>query len=292
MKKIKIVYFGSAYFSAILLEKILKDADLLKQIEVGLVVTQPDRPFGRERKLTPTPVKTLAEKYKIKTIDDINKPSSLSEFDLVLLYAYGGIISKKLLAQPKYGFWNIHPSLLPLYRGTSPIASPLINGDKITGVSLIKMDDKIDHGPIIDQESYTIEINDKRPDLEIKLTDMGFDLFKKAVLLGIDKISLKEQSHKEATYTKKLTKQDGFIKISDLKSQISNLNIRIYNLYKGLYPWPGIWTTVQPTRLTEAKRLKITDMNLSGGKLIIKKVQLEGKKEVDFETFNKAYRMF
>ncbi|MEK7097093.1 MAG: methionyl-tRNA formyltransferase, partial [Patescibacteria group bacterium] len=150
MKKIKLAYFGSPDFAADFLEKILLDKSL--PVEVKLVVTQPDSPVGRKKILTPTPVKIIALKHNLKVLEIGN---FLGKLDLVLVYAYGDLIPKELLTLPRNGFWNIHPSLLPKYRGTSPIATPLINGDKITGVTIIKMDEEIDHGPIIAQENLT-----------------------------------------------------------------------------------------------------------------------------------------
>lgn len=296
MKKVRLAYFGSSNFSADFLEKILVD----DFAEVRLVVTQPDRPVGRKQVLTPTPVKKIAEKYRgSRDIDfsdfSISEKShiKLTNIDLALVYAYGELIPKKLLNLPKFGFWNIHPSLLPKYRGTSPMAISLINGDKKTGVTIIKMDEEIDHGPIIAQESLTIENHDKRPDLEKKLTDLGYQMFKK--ILNDEDISariksrLVRQNDKLATYTKRLEKSAGFIEFKNLIPINSGENSpeKLFNLFRGLCPWPGLWTI-----LPNGKRLKITDLDYIDGKLIFKKVQLEGKNEVDFKTFNKAYKIF
>jgi len=297
MKKLTLAYFGSPDFSADFLEKILLDKSL--PVEIKLVVTQPDSLAGRKQILTPTPVKIITEKYNksedVKFFAVCCFPSKnfgveLKNIDLALVYAYGKLIPKELLNLPKYGFWCIHPSLLPKYRGTSPMATALINGDKETGVSIFKMDEEIDHGPIIVQESSTIDQDDKRPDLEKKLTDLAFEMFKKTViqLTGsrVNELKAKEQNHKQATYTKKLNKQDGFISFENLKLEIGNSPKRVYNLFRGLCPWPGLWTI-----LPNGKRLKIIDMELVNGKLIIKKVQLEGKKEVDFKIFVQAYHL-
>lgn len=310
MKKLSLAYFGSPDFSADFLEKLIIDTTINQLIEVKLVITQPDQKVGRKQILTPTPVKMIAEKYKksedtkffallglgVPTVSK-NFGIELKDIDLALVYAYGDLIQKELLSLPKYGFWNIHPSLLPKYRGPSPIATPLINGDKKTGVTIIKMDEEIDHGPIIAQESLTIGKDDKRPDLEKKLTDLGFKMFKKTVtrLTGsrVNGLKTKEQNHKEAIYTKKLEKIDGFIEFNKLKNlfQLTTNHqslITLYNLFRGLTPWPGLWTI-----LPNGKRLKITDMSLSTShQQLITKVQLEGKTEVDFPTFNKAYNIF
>src|SRR3989344_8769012 len=190
MKKLKIAYFGTPYFSARLLEKLLTDISIKHLIEIKLVVTQPDQPIGRKRVLTKSPVKTVAEKFAIEVLDFNLKnllriedlKLKITAVDMAFLYAYGGIIPKKIIDLPRLGFWNTHPSLLPKYRGALPIAMPLILGDPETGVTLIKLDEKVDHGPIIAQEKLAISPNDKRPDLENKLTDLAFNLFKKVIL--------------------------------------------------------------------------------------------------------------
>jgi methionyl-tRNA formyltransferase len=335
-------YFGSPDFSARFLEQLLTDKETKRLIEVKLVVTQPDKPVGRKQILTPTPVKLIAEKHKIKIKYKITNPKfqipnniqipnsklhlefgawclefgDLNGIDFALVYAYNQIIPKDYLSLPRYGFWCIHPSLLPKYRGPSPIATALINGDKETGVSIFKMDEKIDHGPIIAQEKTSITPTDLRPDLERKLTDLAFVMFKKILLKSEDTFFetiargshrgvavekngielLKEQNHKQATYTKKLKKEDGFISFENLKLKIENSPEKLFNLFRGLYPWPGLWTI-----LPNGKRLKITGLQLQPTtyslqpthyKLQPTKVQLEGKKEVDFATFNRAYKVF
>ncbi|MCL4363999.1 methionyl-tRNA formyltransferase [Patescibacteria group bacterium] len=334
MKKLSLGYFGSNDFSADFLEKILTDKDLLQLVKVEFVVTQPDRKAGRKQTLTPTPVKHIAKKFdleilELNDLENENLKTKVSPLDLALVYSYSSIIPTSLLNLPRLGFWGIHPSLLPKYRGTSPMATALINGDHETGITIIKMDDQLDHGPIIDQQSLTIQNSDKRPDLEKKLTNFAFEMFIKLLKKGVERLGIptarsdfsspplvastdgkkretltsgnknlevkplpKEQDHKNATYTKKLTKQDGFIEFDQLKKSIRHEQLPVsdlilFNLFRGLYPWPGIWTI-----LPSGKRLKIIDMELKQDRIIVKKVQLEGKKEVDFVTFNQAYRIF
>ncbi|NMB84032.1 methionyl-tRNA formyltransferase [Candidatus Roizmanbacteria bacterium] len=293
MDKLKIAYFGSPNFSADFLEKILADKSL--PVEVEFVVTQPDRPAGRKRILTPCPVKKLAgqKNLEVLLIEDLksNKDLGIKDLDFVLLYAFGKIIPKELLNLPKYGFLNVHPSLLPKYRGPSPIATPLVNGDKTTGVTLIRMDERIDHGPIIAQEKIDILPDDRRPDLEKKLTDLAYRVFGKVIISLIHQpataLNTSEQDDKKATYTKLLNKTDGFIEFMNLKLKILNSPKELFDLFRGLYPWPGLWTLVKIKGFE--KRLKIVDMGFKDGKLTIKKVQLEGKKEVDWKTFKKGY---
>lgn len=312
MRKLSLAYFGTPDFSASFLEKILNDKEL--PVEVKLVVTQEDKPVGRKQIITPSPVKLIARKYGIQTLDtqfltrkgalprirevpnSQKLVSSLLNMDLALLFAYGEIISRDLLKAPKHGFWNIHPSLLPKYRGASPVAFPLINGDKETGVTIIQMDKELDHGPIIAQEKVEILSKERKDELTNRLTEMAFELFKKKIgELRITDYGLKlqPQDDSKATYTKLLTKKDGFVEFLDLKSKIVNHPQELFNMFRGLYPWPGLWTRLRSFGASggQAKRLKIIDMDLVNGKLVLKKVQLEGKKEVDFNQFNEIYRV-
>ena len=302
MKKLSLAYFGSPDFSADFLEKLINDPSINQLIDIKLVVTQPDRPVGRKQTLTPTPVKNISIKNNVPLTEyvaseitlpeaddsdevanrapqerrDHERQNLLQSIDLALVFAFSQKIPQDLLALPRLGFWNIHPSLLPKYRGPSPIAYPLIFGEKETGVTIIKIDEKIDHGPIIAQEEMEILPTDRRPDLEKKLTDLAFKMFKKIIaqLLITDyKLKLKEQKHEIATYSKLLKKQDGFLPLSTLKKalnneplefeelpeilKIKNLKLKIknsskivYDYFRGLYPWPDLWTPVSYTHLT------------------------------------------
>jgi methionyl-tRNA formyltransferase len=354
MKKLSIAYFGTPSFSANFLEKLITDTSINRSVEVKLVVTQEDKPAGRKQIITKSPVKVIAEKFQIPTLqinqqksEDIRRnqksenpdksdqsglsdisvdrfhltsliSADLSELDLALVFAYGNMIPKELLNIPKYGFWCIHPSLLPKYRGASPIAYPIIFGDKETGVSIIQLDEKMDHGPIIAQEKIEIPPDTRRPDMEIKLTSLAFFLFKDVILnlfQDPDSKKITLQNHDLATYSPFMTKDNGFIPLVVLKKALKNEllinekmpeilqkyyqknnitmkqfnNLTIYNIFRGLHPWPGIWTL-----LPNGKRLKIIDLSLHPTTYHLQpiKVQLEGKKEVDFETFNKAYKIF
>jgi methionyl-tRNA formyltransferase len=296
MKSLNIAYFGTPYFSAHLLEKILTDPSTKQLVGIKFVVTRPDKPVGRRQILTPSPVKQIALRYKIPVIENLKtfhvSRNTLHKLDFAFLYAYGGIVPNESLHLPRLGFLNTHPSLLPKYRGPSPITYPLILGDKETGVTLIQLDERIDHGPILAREKIEILSTDRRPDLEIKLTDLAFNMFKRLVnelaLSGVEGLKFKEQNHKKATFTKILEKKDGFIPFDTLRKEIKKSSQKIYNLFRGLYPWPGIWTL-----LPNGKRLKITSLTMKQfNHLTIESVQLEGKNEVDFKTFNSAYKVF
>lgn len=318
MTKLRIAFFGAPQFAALVLQRIIEDSTI--PVELQCVVTQPDKPAGRKQVMTPTPVKVLSEAHKIPVFTDINSQElrqKLKECDLVLLYAFGAILPKSLLELPHWGFWNIHPSLLPKYRNTSPIAYSLLLGDTKTGVSLIQIDEKLDHGPLIDQEEYQILSTDTRTTLENRLSEIGYKLFKKNVQLLIDGLLKKqEQNHQLRTYSRLLTKKDGFIPFAIFKKIIQGENLiedeippiiaeylnkynlphdpyinlkSYYLLFRALTPWPGTWTLV-PLNGVE-KRLKIIEMELRDDKPVVQKVQLEGKNAVSFKQLNDHFHI-
>ncbi|MEN9328276.1 MAG: hypothetical protein RI947_1084 [Candidatus Parcubacteria bacterium] len=317
----RIAFFGTPPFAAHLLERILTQ---LSGVEVSLVVTQPDKKVGRKQILTQTPVKQLALQQSLEVFDQ-NKLNDLPQLllnkhiDLAILYAYGKIIPAGLLETPTHGFWNIHPSLLPLYRGASPLTYPLLLGESHTGVSLMQMDELLDHGPILTTAQYTIQPTDTHHDLEKKLTDIGFDLLKQTLeRLEKGEIDNKPQNHIDATYTRLIRKEDGFVPFNIIASLVRNAPLQahytppiveeyykkngtaqkrshtlgeaIYNMYRALKGWPGLWTLAPIGGIDT--RLKITEMTNTSGIVSILKLQLEGKNEVPFETFNRAYSVF
>ncbi len=293
MRKFNISYFGTPDFSAYFLEKILVDNEI--PIKIKLVVTQNDKKVGRKQILTSSPVRKIAQKYNIEISfdyqDEFIKRAKELEIDFALLFAYGNIIPKSTLDSLKYGFWIIHPSLLPKYKGASPIASSLINADKITGTTIIKGSEGIDEGAVIAQEKIEIQDKERRDSLTTRLTELSFKLFKNKINEFINNgFEIKEIEQEKLNYpiTKQLSKDDGFVSFESLKTTDSSK--KIFNLFRGLYPWPGIWTKVKINN--KEMRLKIIDLDFENNKLIIKKVQLEGKKIVDFGTFNQAYKIF
>lgn len=316
---IDIGFFGSPAFSARLLEKIIQDDSL--GVNVRFVVTHPDRHVGRDQVLTPSPVKVVAQEHSIEVLTEIPNPE-LHSWNLSLVYAYGRIIPLEPLHIPRYGYWNIHPSLLPFYRGASPVAYQLLMGEERAGCTLIKMDEQVDHGPVIDQDSIYITQHENQETLLEKLTYVGYYLFKKNITLlqqgKLDLDALAVQNDTLATFTRPLDKDDGFVdsafvrkalnkeKISSeelpliLKQYLGQNTVNrypipyapyiLFNMFRGLHPWPGIWTEVDING--EKKRLKITLVSLDGDAAVIHKVQLEGKNEVDFRQFNDAYSIF
>ncbi|MCS7093544.1 MAG: methionyl-tRNA formyltransferase [Patescibacteria group bacterium] len=318
---IKIGYFGSADFSADFLEMVITDKKIKSLVSINFVVTQPDKPAGRKQILTSTPVKRVALMYQLSIRYEPTR-EELRNLDLGLIYSYSKIIPKDQLQLPRLGFWCLHPSLLPQYRGPAPIVWSLINGDQKTGITIFKIDEKIDHGPIIDQKSLTIRDNYSRIDLEKEINHLGVILFKKLIKkisCSPNQIYLKPQNHQSASYTRRLKKEDGFISYQTLRKILSQEMIfaeempnlikevvfrrkefqsqtkltnresasLIYNLFRGLTPWPGLWTI-----LPDSRRLKIVDLSKHKDRLYLQKVQLEGKRPVEFSVFKRAYSYF
>lgn len=295
MNRLRVVYFGTPYFAADLLEKIITDKNL--PLKIHAVVTKNDSKVGKKQLLTPSPVKEIAKKYGIDVLynyqENFLEYIKINKIELGLLFAFGQIIPKKILNSLKYGFWIVHPSLLPKYKGAFPFAYVLINNEEKTGVTLIKADEGIDTGEVIGQKELLIGPDEKRPELIDRLVDLGYLLVKEKVNDFITgNFSLKTTKQKKADYpiTKKLKREQGFVAVQALMKAMSKEGRHIYDFFRGLYPWPGIWTVVKIKGVE--KRLKITDMEFSTNKIILKKVQLEGKKEVDFKTFNLAYKIF
>ncbi len=298
----KIVFFGTPEIAVPILETLAQIPDF----DVISVITQPDRPVGRKRKITPPPIKISAKNLGINVLQPENK-KELKELlkdtkaDFFIVVAYGMIIPQNILDIPKYGSINIHYSLLPKYRGASPIQESLLRGDKETGVTLIKMDEELDHGPILFIKRIKIEDDDNLTTLSIKLTTLSSQVLPLA-LEDIVEERLKpiEQPHDQATYCKKIKKSDGEINWDKTAEEIKNM-IRAYT------PWPSVFTKIGGKTLKILKadveendtnqkpgQFKIEDkmLKISTAKnyLVPKKVQLEGKKEIDIETFINGYR--
>lgn len=278
----KFVFFGTPKFAAIILEKI---------IEAGFapetVVCNPDKPIGRKKVLTPPPVKELilSKKLKTKILQPVNLTTShvvnelkVLNTDVFVVAAYNKIISEEITNIPEFKTIGVHPSLLPKYRGPSPIQSALLNGEKETGVDLFLLDKEIDHGPVIASAKCKITEKDNYKTLTEKLARLGARLLIENLpkyLTG--KIEPKEQDHSGATFTKKFSTEDGKI---DLNKDIPEL---IFNKIRALNPDPGVFTFMNTK--TGPKRLKLLEAEIKEGKIELLKVQPEGKKPMSFKDF-------
>lgn len=260
MNKVKIIFFGTPRFAEIVLQKIIADGSY----EILGVVTTPDEPVGRKQVLTAPPTKILAEKNGLKVWqpeklnDEFLKELGDPNADLFIVAAYGKIIPQKFLDLPKFGCVNVHPSLLPKYRGASPIQSALLNGEKETGVTIMKMDAEMDHGAIVSSIKYQVSETDITEILMEKLAEVGADLLLKIIpdyLAG--KIELREQDHSAATFCKIIKKSDGEIDWSKPAEEI-------YNQWRAFYPWPGVFANIK-TLKHESIKAKFIELSLMDG---------------------------
>lgn len=276
----KIIYLATPQFGAVVLEKLIKAGQ-----KPFLVVTEPDKPVGRQQTVAPSPVKILAEQYQIpvaqpEKIKLWQKEIESLKPDLGIIAAYGQILPKEILEAPQYGFINVHPSLLPKYRGPSPIQSAILSGEEKTGVTIMRVAEKLDAGPILLQKELAIEENETFASLHDRLAALGADLLLEAVpKLAAGKLPPVVQEETEATFTKMLGKEDGLI---DPEEPAENIARKV----RALNPEPGAYI------IYKSKRLKILEAQAKNGRLTIKKVQLEGKKPMAFEDFLKGHQDF
>jgi len=233
----KIIFFGSGDFATAILNKLLQTADY----QLAALVTQPDKPVGRKKILTPPPVKIIAQQKNIpvlqpiKLTSDFNKKILAFGPNLFIVAEYGNLLPDSILAIPQHGALNIHPSFLPKYRGPAPIQTALLNDDKQTGITLIKMDEKMDHGQIINQQESIINKQDTYSSLSKKLAEKAAELLIKTIPEYISgKLKPIPQNHSNATFTKIIKKEDGLITKNKTAEQV-------FNMWRAYQPWPGIY---------------------------------------------------
>ena len=285
--KTKFAYFGSSRLSVIVLDEL----NSLGYVP-SVIVTTIDKPVGRKQILTPNEVKVWGTNHNILVLDPaklndefINNFKGLCQKDQIEVYlvaSYSKIIPKALVNLPQKGILNIHPSLLPKYRGPSPLGSAILNDDKETGVCLMKIDEEMDHGPIVSCEKVHIDEWPVYEDYEEMMAKIGANLFAQNIEKYMrSEINLVEQNHSEASYTKKFTKDDGKIDLSATPRQN-------WLKYCAFHQWPQIYFIWK--NKDRETRVKITDAIYSDDKFIIKKVIPEGSNEMDYEDFLRGYR--
>jgi methionyl-tRNA formyltransferase len=290
----KITFFGTPQFAVTILKE-LKTAGIVP----ALVITAPDKPQGRGLVMTPPPVKVWAKENKIKVIqpetlkenpvnanEKTTQTSPLAEltnqpWDLFIVAAYGKIIPENILEIPKYKTLNVHPSLLPKLRGASPIESTILNDDQETGVTIMRLDKEMDHGPIVAQEKIPTEKIEiwpiPAPTLENILAHQGGALLAKILPdWTTGKIAEKEQNHTDATYCQKITKADGLINLADNPYK-NYLKICAYS------GWPGSYFFAE--RSGKKIRVSIKEATYKDDLLQILRVIPEGKKEMPYNDF-------
>lgn len=279
---INFVFFGTPDPAVEIFEQLYSAGFLPK-----FVVTNPDKPQGRKMALQSSPVKKWALSHNLICLEPTNLNDSVflekiksSSTDIFIVVAYGGIFSKEFLEIPKYGSLNVHYSLLPKYRGASPVESQILNDDKDVGVSIMLLAEKMDHGPIVKSEKLKVESLKEWPPTATNLRTICNNVASKLLIeiipLWIKKgIKAKEQDHIQATYTKKIKTEDREIKLLE-------------NDYKNFLKFQAFeaWGTYFFEEKNGKKiRVLIKTAEFKDGKFIPVKVIPEGKKEMGYEDF-------
>src|SRR3989344_2491609 len=307
--KLNFVFFGTPEFAAIVLEKLIAAGYV-----PAAVVCNPDEPIDRKQILTPPPTRVLAQKYNIPVFQPQKLRGNL-EFleqfknlkpDLAIVAAFGKILPKEILDIPSRGFINVHGSLLPHYRGASPIQTAILNGEKETGVTIMEVDEEMDNGPTLANSQWPIADSDTYESLSQKLAVLGAELLIKILPDYISgKIKPVLQEHEKPTYTKIIKKENG--KIDWTKGAVE-----IERMVRAYYPWPTAWTIWRIKNLElrikvlEAEVLENNENYKTGevfltsknelavkcgnGNLLIKKLQLEGGKILTAKEFLNGHR--
>lgn len=305
-KTYNVAFFGTPDFAVPMLEALFS----MPEINVYTVVTQPDRPVGKKQVISPPPIKTLAEKNNVTVL----QPQSIKtkefeqelkelKLDAVIIVAYGKIIPENLLDIPTHGWLNVHASLLPNYRGASPIQAAILAGEDTTGVTLMKIDKGLDTGPTIVKKQCSIKPDDNFEILHDSLSKLGAKLIKESLIPYLNgELQPEIQDESPTSVTKKVSRKDGQVDWTEPAEQIER-QIRAYT------PWPGAYC------FCEGKRLKILETVViqlpsqlppgtvlqRGNSIIVgtkknglqlKTIQLEGKKKQPIESFIKGYPEF
>lgn len=291
----KLIFMGTPDFAVPCLESLINAGH-----EVLGVFTQPDKPVGRKQIMTPPDVKVCAVKhgltvYQPNSMRDGTAMEIIRELDpeVMVVAAYGKILPKEMLVFPRYGCINVHGSLLPKYRGAAPIQWSVINGDAETGVTIMQMGEGVDTGDILLQRAIPIGVDDTAESMFEKLSNLGGEAIVEALdLLGRGELFPEKQDESLATYASMLNKEIALIDWNKTGTQV-------HNLVRGLYSWPIAYTTLGGKKL---KIIRTSPCEKSGkagtvialdpltiacgdGSVIIRELQLEGKKRMDSKTF-------
>ena len=300
----RIVFMGTPDFAVPVLSRLVEAGH-----DIAAVYSQPDRPSGRGRKLVATPTKQFAEERGIevrqpKSLRSEGECAALAELgpDVVVVAAYGIFLPPEALKIPPLGCLNIHPSLLPRYRGASPVVSAILNGDRETGVTIMKLDEGMDSGPVVVQKEVRVADIETAPELTRWLFGLGADVLVEALPgWGSGSIRTKPQDENQATITSLVKKEDGEVDWNCSAAQIARM-VRAYQA------WPGTFTH------WGGKLLKILEASSSAGSvpvghvvelgndrvgigtgdgvLSIGKLQLEGRRSSDARDFVQGYPDF
>lgn len=236
--KLRLVFFGTAPLACASLHRLAEDP----RFEIAAVVTQPDKPRGRQLQLQPSAVKTVAlerglpvlQPLKARALEFLAELRALAP-DLMIVAAYGQILPQSLLDLPPHGCLNVHTSLLPRHRGAAPIQWAILSGDAESGVTIMKMDAGLDTGPIVSMSKTPIQPDDNAQTLHDRLAFMGADLLLESIPGYIAGELIPQPQPEGATYARKIAKEDGLIHWERPASEI-------WRQIRGLTPWPGAFT--------------------------------------------------
>ena len=316
MNTVKVLFFGSTTDSVIVLQKL----GAIKACSIAAVVTQPAKPIGRDHIITATPVEVWAKQHNTACLSFENNPEKPWLYadaqqvidalqpigaDLLVSASYGIKIPWDTIRATKFGGINIHPSILPHWRGADPVPWAILSGDHQIGVSVVTLSEKFDQGIILAKEKIPITPKDTSDPLRTKLFTKGADLLAKILpdyITGDIKRKLKTSPQPLAShlggvklYARKFTREDGF-ESWDVVSAATTAGTdaeRVERKFRALHPWPGVWTLLRQgyggQTTDNDKRLKILKLHLDNGKLVLDQVQLEGKKPVLYSQFSEAY---
>jgi methionyl-tRNA formyltransferase len=303
----RIVFMGSPQFAVPILRPLLRSP-----YHVVAVYTQPDKPVGRSRRIAFPPVKRLAMEHGVpviqpETLKAVEVLEELAGFkpELIVVAAFGHILPQEVLALPRFGCLNVHPSLLPRHRGPSPVATSILYGDQSTGVTIMLMDVGMDSGPILAQQKVGISSTDTTGSLTSKLANAGAELLMETLPRWLEgKLEPQPQDEAEATYSKLITSENG-----ELDWHLSAAELwqrtRAYN------PWPGCYTWWKSKRLKIHETIPLGEVATGDigevvaltespevgvvtgrGVLGLCQVQLEGKREMSVYDFVRGRRDF
>ena len=299
----KFIFIGTSRFAAIILEKLIKNNH-----KPTLVISAPDKPMGRKQAITPPEAKVIALKNDIPILQPTKIKEAEKEIkrinpDLIILTAYGQIIPESILSIPCFGSFNIHPSLLPKYRGASPIQSAILNGDKKTGVTIYLMDKELDHGPILSQKELAISSENGYFKLLEELAELGSDLLLESITKIVSKkAKLTPQDESKASLVKILAKEDGHIKWNKTAEEIERQ-------IRALENWPtsyAFWDKKALKIIESSVKILPVHKSYPFGKVVaspeneilvatkenylkIEKLQIEGKKPMSAKDFLNGY---
>lgn len=295
--KVRVIFMGTPVFATAVLKSLIEE-----KYDVVAVVTQPDKPIGREQKMLPTPIKTLAMSFDIPVLQPLKVKESVDEIlayqpDLIVTCAYGQMLPKRLLDTPRLGCINVHASILPKYRGGAPIHKAVINGELKTGISLMRMAVKMDAGPVFAQREVEIGLDDTTEIVHDRLMMCASLCIKEDLRLVIeDNAVFCEQDEAKVTFAYNITSEDE-------KIDFDKGGRMIYNQIRGLISWPvahfimdGKKCKVHQAKFAEGEHSYTVPtfteykddamvLAVNDGWLYIQQLQLEGKKKTQASDF-------